>query len=59
MSKNRPSIKDQDTYDALRDEGYGKEAAARIANAQANPHQNPSKKGGSQPPYEKNGRGTS
>ncbi|OSQ44573.1 DUF7218 family protein [Marivita geojedonensis] len=47
-----PSIKDDDTYEALRDDGYGKEAAARIANAQANRSQNPSKKGGKAPPYE-------
>jgi hypothetical protein len=51
-SKDRPSIKDEDTYDALRREGYGKSKAARIANAQANEDQSPSKKGGSQPPYE-------
>jgi hypothetical protein len=51
-SKNRPSIKDEGTYDALRREGYGKSKAARIANAQANENQSPSKKGGSQPPYE-------
>lgn len=30
-----PSIKDSDTYDALRDQGASKEKAARIANAQA------------------------
>jgi hypothetical protein len=50
--KDRPSIKDEETYDALRREGYGKSKAARIANAQANEDQSPSKKGGSQPPYE-------
>lgn len=34
MSKqSRPSIKDEDQYDALREEGYDKETAARIANA--------------------------
>ena len=33
-SKN-PSIKDADTYEALRDQGASKEKAARIANAQA------------------------
>jgi len=31
----RPSIKDEDAYGAMRDDGYSKEAAARIANAQA------------------------
>ncbi|MCL3880748.1 Rho termination factor N-terminal domain-containing protein [Marivita sp. GX14005] len=54
MAKNHgSSIKDDETYEALRDDGYGKEAAARIANAQANDSQHPSKKGGKQPPYEK------
>ena len=53
MSKNHgPSIKGDDTYEALRDEGYDKEKAARIANAQANDGMSPSKKGGQQPPYE-------
>lgn len=46
------SIKDEDTYEALRDDGYSKETAARIANAQANPDDSPSKKGGKAPPYE-------
>lgn len=50
-SKN-PSIKNADTYEALRDQGASKEKAARIANAQANPDQNPSRKGGKAPPYE-------
>ncbi|WP_425093467.1 DUF7218 family protein [Tropicimonas sp. S265A] len=48
----RPSIKDEDTYDALRDEGMSKGKAARIANAQADPDSDPSSKGGKQPPYE-------
>lgn len=47
-----PSIKDDETYEALRDDGYSKETAARIANAQANSSQDPGKKGGKQPPYE-------
>jgi hypothetical protein len=46
------SIKDEETYEALRDDGYSKEAAARIANAKANNSMNPSKKGGKAPPYE-------
>ena len=46
------SIKNDDTYEALRDEGASKEKAARIANAQANPDQHPSEKGGHAPPYE-------
>lgn len=47
-----PSIKDEETYESLREDGASKEKAARIANAQANKHQNPGKKGGKQPPYE-------
>jgi hypothetical protein len=46
------SIKDDETYEALRDQGYGKSKAARIANAQANEDQNPSQKGGKAPAYE-------
>lgn len=46
------SIKDDETYEALRDEGYSKQKAARIANAQANDDQKPSKKGGQAKPYE-------
>lgn len=33
--KHGPSIKDNETYDALRRDGASKEKAARIANAQA------------------------
>jgi len=47
-----PSIKDEDTYQALRDQGASKEKAARIANAQANDRMKPSKKGGKASPYE-------
>ena len=47
-----PSIKNEDTYEELRDKGYSKEKAARIANAQANDKQKPSKKGGKNPAYE-------
>jgi hypothetical protein len=50
--KNRPSIKDDDVYEALRDQGSSKEKAARIANAQANEDQAPSRKGGRASPYE-------
>ena len=49
---DRPSVKDEDTYEALRDKGYSKEKAARIANAQANDDMSPSEKGGKAPPYE-------
>ncbi|MEJ6401414.1 Rho termination factor N-terminal domain-containing protein [Yoonia sp. 2307UL14-13] len=53
MAKDHgPSIKDDDTYQALREDGASKEKAARIANAQASADQNPSKKGGKAPPYE-------
>ncbi|WP_300376920.1 Rho termination factor N-terminal domain-containing protein [Henriciella sp.] len=54
MAKDHgPSIKDDETYQSLKDEGYSKETAARIANAQANPSQHPSKKGGKSPSYDK------
>lgn len=43
-----PSIKDDATYEALRDEGHSKEAAARIANA----GDEGSSKGGQSPSYE-------
>lgn len=43
-----PSIKDDETYEALREEGHSKEAAARIANAGAAA----SKRGGKAPPYD-------
>lgn len=52
MPKNLPSIKDEETYEALRDKGYGKTKAARIANAPANDGMSPSVKGGKAPPYE-------
>ena len=53
MAENHgPSIKDDETYEALRDEGASKEKAARIANAQADPDRNPSEKGGHASPYE-------
>ena len=46
-----PSIKDPDTYEALRKQGASEEKAARIANSRAAGEQ-PSKKGGKAPPYE-------
>lgn len=42
-----PSIKNEDQYEALRDKGYSKEKAARIANTS-----NAGKKGGKAKPYE-------
>lgn len=49
---DRPSVKKDDTYEKLREKGASKEKAARIANAQANKDQHPSKKGGKSQPYE-------
>jgi hypothetical protein len=49
MAKDHgPSIKDDEQYEALREDGYGKEAAARIANS----GKEASEKGGSNPSYE-------
>ncbi len=46
MTKDHgPSIKDDDTYEALREDGASKQKAAAIANAQANDSMKPSKKG--------------
>ena len=53
MTKDHgPSIKDDDTYEALRDDGYSRSKAAAIANAQANDDMSPAQKGGKSPPYE-------
>ncbi|MBB5516014.1 hypothetical protein FHS89_002034 [Rubricella aquisinus] len=52
MADHGKAIKNDDTYEALRDKGYGKSKAAAIANAQANDDMNPSEKGGKRPPYE-------
>lgn len=52
MPKELPSIKDEDAYEALRDKGYGKAKAARIANAQAGEGAHSSRKGGKAPAYE-------
>ncbi len=43
----RPSIKNEEQYDALRDKGYSQEKAARIANTP-----NSGKKGGKAEKYE-------
>ncbi|MCY0095545.1 DUF7218 family protein [Hoeflea ulvae] len=51
-TKHGPSVKDSDTYEALRDDGASKQKAARIANAQANDSQHPSSKGGKAAAYE-------
>ena len=49
--KHGPSIKDDETYDALRDEGASKEKAARIANARAGGG-SPGKEGGKASSYD-------
>ncbi len=46
-----PSVKDDETYEALRDDGASKEKAARIANAKAG-GEDVSEKGGSAENYE-------
>jgi len=46
-----PSVKDDETYEALRDDGASKEKAARIANAKAG-GENVSEKGGESGSYE-------
>jgi hypothetical protein len=46
-----PSVKDPETYEALRDEGASKEKAARIANAKAG-GEDVSRKGGEAENYE-------
>ncbi len=53
MTKDHgPSVKDDDTYEELRKQGYSKGKSAAIANATASDDQHPSRKGGKQPPYE-------
>ena len=47
-----PQIKDDETYEALREGGASKQKAARIANARAKEGMHPSEKGGHAPPYE-------
>lgn len=44
------SIKDEETYKSLREDGASKEKAARIANAQDNDSQHPGKKGANSRP---------
>lgn len=48
MAKDHgPSIKDDETYEALREDGVGKAKAAAIANSEG-----ASSRGGQSPPYE-------
>ena len=50
MAKNHgPSIKDDERYEKLREEGVSKEKAAKIANTN---HQTTGKRGGHSPKYE-------
>ena len=46
------SIKDDETYEALREKGASKGKAARIANAKSRDDRAPSRKGGKAPRYE-------
>jgi hypothetical protein len=51
--KPGPSVKDAETYEALREEGNSKEKSARIANAAANSSRSSvGKKGGRSPAYD-------
>ncbi|HET7070899.1 MAG TPA: Rho termination factor [Nocardioides sp.] len=51
--KPGPSVKDDETYEALRREGESKEKAARIANAGANSSRSSvGRKGGKAPSYD-------
>jgi hypothetical protein len=53
MTKDHgPQIKDDETYESLREDGASKQKAARIANARANDGMQPSKKGGQARRYE-------
>jgi hypothetical protein len=47
--RDRPSVKDDEQYESLRDEGMSKEKAARIANTD---RKKAAKRGGSSAPYE-------
>ncbi len=47
-----PQIKNDATYEKLRERGESKQKAARIANAQVNSSQHPSQKGGKASKYE-------
>jgi hypothetical protein len=50
MPKDRPSVKDEERYEAMREEGMSKEKAARIANT---PAKEAGKRGGeAKKPYE-------
>jgi hypothetical protein len=51
--KPGPSVKDDELYEKLRDEGESKEKSARIANSAANRSRTQvSRSGGASPPYD-------
>lgn len=53
QKKPGPSVKDDELYEKLRDEGNSKQKSARIANAAANTSRKEvGKKGGASPVYE-------
>ena len=52
LNQGLQAVRDSGTYEELRKKGESKEKAARIANAQSNPDQEPSKKGGKGAKYE-------
>lgn len=47
--EDRPSVKDDEQYETLREEGMSKEKAARIANTD---REEAGERGGESPPYE-------
>jgi hypothetical protein len=49
MADDRPSVKDDEQYEALREQGASKEKAARIANTNRS---EAGVEGGTSPPYE-------
>ncbi|GHC55297.1 DUF7218 family protein [Roseibacillus persicicus] len=53
MSDHGPSIKDNEQYEALREDGMPKSKAAAIANANGGDRQKTGRKGGKSSPYEK------
>ena len=52
MSDHGPSIKDNEQYEALREDGMSKSKAAAIANANNGDREKTARKGGKASPYE-------
>ena len=52
MSDHGPSIKDNEQYEALREDGMSKSKAAAIANANEGDREKTARKGGKASPYE-------